>query len=240
MPSISGKRLHTFPYMLKVLLRAAQFAHLSRRIIERELSELYKDSSRLKDGDRTAYVDKAVPDVLIKLHRAGQPMFYDAMGVLDHFIYKYGVLCPICFASHGGGYGPKILDLFMSPQFLRMETERYYYSTICRSCYDSMCRFYKNKRIETREDCVTCLCWLLNNTTFRTRLKANGWRKLRFDPRAEIPVFGPLRALRPAQQLEGRAKGTPVVLPSPAKEKPSRGRPKIGMWDALEDQQKAK
>lgn len=219
MPSLSHKRPHGQPYMLRVLSRAGQFAHLASSDIEEALDELYDHTfrSRIAGSPIEAYAEKAVPLAFVKAARGRllTERAYDA--TTAWYVAKtLGVSCCLCLRVDYPGatlldrrFGP-----FYCPTHLRTGNDSrkrdgsYVRPScggplpFCCACAAALSNWvWRNHGlgIQNPVDDHTIFAsaaWLVTNRTFRERVQENAYRasELRFDPR-RIQTWG-RRSLR--------------------------------------------
>jgi hypothetical protein len=214
MPSLSHKRLHSHAYMLRVLSRAGQFAHLAPSDIGGALDELYDHNFRARIADQTldCYAEAAVPIAFVKAQRGRllAEKAYDARAA--HYVAKtLGVTCCLCLDVDYAS--TELLDRRFGPFFCpthlrcgndtRTSTGEYVRPArsgplpFCQACARALSNWvWRNwglarARQVPDEIAFASVSWLMTNRPFRERVQDNAHRAhlLRFDPR-RIPAWG--------------------------------------------------
>jgi hypothetical protein len=203
MPHISDKRLHTAAYMLRVLSRAGQFAHVAVRSIEQDLASLYTERGRSLDDN--CYSREAVSDELYGLYRARViPKMYPAANTIRFLTHRHGSLCALCrdTAFDGMGWGTARLSFFVAPTFLHVQNnDSYALGCLCRNCFFEMPPTFEN-----REAMVASLTVLITRKRFLHREAEHRDRWMRFDP-CRIGLKGELKRIkleRPFRHVQRR------------------------------------
>ncbi len=207
----SNKTLHTRAEMVRVLLRAGQFAHLTEADFNRSLTSLWNIDDRLAwiDEGSTAYhratwAERAVSIGLVKAAETGLmvPDYFDVQAV-DWVARTEPTLCCLCLEISDPFKGcydiPLAFAKFVCPAFEVVAAPYYVRRPFCGACSwmigsgvrtDADLRFNSavslNDRLPPGDDLWTSiLARMINNRKFRDRVherRANV-RKLRFDPR---------------------------------------------------------
>ena len=199
--------------MLRVMLTAGQFAHVTPDQIESALDDLYDPSVRFDAEWGRNYnhhgCDDAVPYTLVKADQAGflTERCYDCQ-TIHYFGRVAGIVCCLCLeieserAYFNSGVGWSVPDSFVSfvcPTYLRAETTMRMPGgmpvtqsgiPMCGRCIKAvgskLWRDNGGKWLEGNDALyLPALTWLLTNPSFRKRIERNAGNlsRLRFDPR---------------------------------------------------------
>lgn len=216
MQPLEIERLYERGEILRALLRAGQFAHLSEGEIGASLDELWDTKRRVawvnNDPDVAKYAERAVTLGLVKAASTGiiQPRYFDAQ-VIDWISFTQPMLCVLCLSTAKVYRGISDIHLgfvsYLCPTFLELKgVPQFVRRPFCGPCswaiagrLKAVGKWHRDHASADDEMLwAAILAQLVGYREVRERIRENAPNvaRLRFDPRREPPDL-PDREARP-------------------------------------------
>lgn len=203
MPILSERTLHTRTEMVRVLMRAGQFAHLGEADFNRSLDSLWNIDERLtwiSDGATSyhpsTWAERAVSIALLKAAETGLiPKDYFDAQTIDFVARTEPTLCCLCHSISDTFKGVYDISLgfavYACPTFYALDVPYYVRRPFCGACSWAISARIKQERDNPQPIphgeylWGAVLAWIVASPKFRERASENfGNRsRLRFDPR---------------------------------------------------------